>query len=116
MLVKCCYHSAILCITGECIQLNRTGGLRKQLLIKNTKKSAKGWATLTGCIVSKLDTRAAQNMTVEQVNSLSNDVLKMNSNHQEKGQFFPLLTGTNTTCIAYIARQILRKINFAEEQ
>lgn len=97
-------------------QQNRRAQKTEQLLIKNAKKRAKGWATLTGCIVSKLDTRAAQNMTVEQVNSLSNDVLKMNGNHQEKGQFFPLLTGTNTTCIAYIARQILRKINFAEEQ
>lgn len=38
---------------------------------------------LTYYIVSKLDTRLAQNLTKEQANTLSDDVLKKSSSHQE---------------------------------
>lgn len=80
MLVRCCYHSIILYITMECTQENGRVQKTEQLLIKNAK-CAKLCSISTNCTVSKLDTRVAQKMTTEQVNSLSNEVLKRNSNH-----------------------------------
>lgn len=62
MLVKNYYQNVILCVIVASIQLKSTEQEdpgNRTTVVKNAKKNAKGYATLTYYTVNKLDTRLA---------------------------------------------------------